>query len=140
MHVPRHDQKQVRACVCMCVWVRVGRSLPRGFVRSFVGEPAVAPRSLAPRSISVCCERRFCTHRGTRSRTMLPAASLVCVHPLFPVLLRAANPGDLRTRRNGCPLECTRGGPTNRVCAGNGICGYDMSSESRFYLLRRVAS
>jgi hypothetical protein len=30
--------------------------------------------------------------------------------------------------RVGCPLECARGGPTNRVCAANGICGYDMTN------------
>jgi hypothetical protein len=31
--------------------------------------------------------------------------------------------------RVGCPLECKRGGPLNRVCSANGICGYDMTNS-----------
>lgn len=28
----------------------------------------------------------------------------------------------------GCPIQCKRGGPINRICAANGICGYDMTN------------
>lgn len=31
--------------------------------------------------------------------------------------------------RYGCPTECKRGGPANRVCSANGICGYDMTNS-----------
>ena len=30
--------------------------------------------------------------------------------------------------RVGCPTQCKRGGPLNRVCSANGICGYDMTN------------